>query len=87
MALGASGGNTAAMIVRSSVTMVAIGGAIDSWPPSSFRDRWAFSTRRTIRSALIRACGLDAVDRRGRCEPAAGICTTRVDPVVALRDQ
>ena len=74
MALGASGGNTVAMIVRSSVAMVAIGGvdrpgrrdaagAIDGRHPLR---------RRAVRSAVVRAGGVHAADCRRRGQPAAG---------------
>lgn len=89
MALGASGGNTVAMIVRSSVGMVAIGGAIGLvaavllarsmagilYGVGPF-DLPAF----TLALATLLIAGVVA-----SLLPA--LRSTRVDPVVALRDQ
>lgn len=89
LALGASGGNTIAMIVRSSVTMVAIGGVIGLIA--------AALMARSMEGILF---GVEPFDVPSFTVAAvtlliAGIVasvlpalrTTRVDPVVALRDQ
>ena len=89
MALGASGGNTVAMIVRSSVVMVAIGGVIGLIA--------ATMLARSMEGILF---GVEPFDVPSFTMAAvtlliAGILasvlpalrTTRVDPIVALRDQ
>jgi putative ABC transport system permease protein len=89
MALGASGGNTVAMIVRSSVTMVAIGGVIGLLASIALAqtisgvlygvgpfDLATFA----VATAVLLSAGVVA-----SLLPA--LRTTRVDPVVALREQ
>jgi putative ABC transport system permease protein len=89
MALGASGGNTIAMIVRNSVTMVAIGGVVGLVA--------ATLLARSMEGILF---GVEPFDLPSFTMAAvtlliAGVVasllpalrTTRVDPVVALRDQ
>ncbi len=89
MALGASGGNTIAMIVRNSVIMVAIGGAIGLVA--------AILLARSMEGILF---GVEPFDVPSFTLAAitllvAGVIasllpalrTTRVDPMVALRDQ
>ena len=89
MALGASGGNTIAMIVRNSVVMVAIGGVIGLIA--------ATLLARSMEGILF---GVEPFDLPSFTMAAvtlliAGVLasvlpalrTTRVDPVVALRDQ
>ena len=89
MALGASGGNTIAMIVRNSVIMVALGGVIGLVA--------ATLLARSMEGVLF---GVEPFDLPSFTMAAvtlliAGILasvlpalrTTRVDPVVALRDQ
>jgi ABC-type antimicrobial peptide transport system permease subunit len=88
MALGASGGNTIAMIVRSSVAMVAIGGVIG-----------LIAAALLARSMAGILYGVGPLDLPSFALAAftlllAGIIasvlpalrTTRVDPVIALRD-
>ena len=89
MALGASGGNTVAMIVRSSVGMVAIGGVIGlvRGRPAGAIDGRRPLRHRTVRPAGLHAGARHAADRRHRRQPVAGARTTRVDPIVALREQ
>ena len=89
MALGASGGNTVAMIVRSSVAMVAIGGVIGLIAATAAR---AIDGRDPLRRGTVR------LSHRSRSRLLtlliAGVVasvlpalrTTRVDPVVALRN-
>ena len=89
MALGASGGNTVAMIVRSSVAMVAFGGVIGFLA--------ALLLARSMAGILY---GVEPFDIPSFALAAftlliAGVVasllpalrTTRVDPVVALREQ
>lgn len=89
MALGASGGNTIAMIVRNSVTMVAIGGVVGLIA--------AMLLARSMEGVLF---GVEPFDIPSFTMAAvtlliAGIVasllpalrTTRVDPVVALRNE
>jgi ABC-type antimicrobial peptide transport system permease subunit len=89
MALGASGGNTVALIVRNSVAMVAIGGVIGLIA--------ATLLARSMEGILF---GVEPFDLPSFSLAAftlliAGVVasllpalrTTRVDPVVALRDQ
>jgi putative ABC transport system permease protein len=89
MALGASSGNTVAMIVRSSVAMVAIGGVIGLVA--------AIALARSMADLLF---GVEPFDLPSFALAAstlliAGVLasllpalrTTRVDPIVALRDQ
>ena len=89
MALGASGGNTVAMIVRSSVAMVALGGVIGLVA--------AVLLVRSMEGILF---GVEPFDLPSFALAAttlliAGVIasvlpalrTTRVDPVVALREQ
>ena len=74
MALGASGGDTVALIVRSSVVLVATGGAIGLVAAVFLARSMAGAVRRRpVRSAGVRAGGGDAGDRRGCREPAARV--------------
>jgi ABC-type antimicrobial peptide transport system permease subunit len=89
MALGASGGNTVAMIVRSSVGMVALGGVIGLVA--------AILLARSMAGILYGVGPFDApafalalltlliAGLAASLLPA--LRTTRVDPVIALRDQ
>ena len=74
MALGASGGNTVAMIVRSSVAMVAIGGVIGLVAATLLARSMAGILYGVgpVRPAVVRAGGTHAADCRRRREPAAG---------------
>ena len=74
MALGASGGNTVAMIVRSSVAMVALGGVIGLVAAIAARaiDGRHPLRRRTVRHPVLRPRGRDLAHRRRRCQPVAG---------------
>jgi putative ABC transport system permease protein len=89
MALGASGGNTIAMIVRNSVVMVAIGGAVGLVA--------ALLLARSMEGILF---GVEPFDLPSfalavitlafagvMASLLPAIRTTRVDPVVALREQ
>ena len=89
MALGASGGNTIAMIVRSSVVMVAIGGAVGlvaSVVLAQSMEGILFGVEPfDLPSFALATIVLAFAGVVASLLPA--FRTTRVDPVVALRDQ
>ena len=89
MALGASGGNTVAMIVRNSVTMVAVGGVIGLVAATLLArsmEGILFGVEPfDVPSFTLAAITLLIAGVVASLLPA--LRTTRVDPVVALRDQ
>jgi putative ABC transport system permease protein len=89
MALGASGGNTVAMIVRSSVTMVAIGGVIGLVAAVILARSMAGILYGVgpfdLPSFALAASTLLIAGVLASLLPA--LRSTRVDPVVALREQ
>ncbi len=89
MALGASGGSTVAMIVRNSVVMVAIGGVIGLIAATLLArsmEGILFGVEPfDVPSFTLAAVALMIAGIVASLLPA--LRTTRVDPVVALRDQ